>query len=171
MFKNTMGVFAAYTLLLPLLIAFLFLARGVHATPPGKWEIRIVTWTKHRFLVGDKGAKNPLPANADNIAAGRENFSHYCYACHGLDGQGTGVPFADSMSPPVPSLASRDVQGYSDGQLHCVIENGLWLTGMPAAKGILSDEEMWSIVLYIRHLPPAGSLGEPPAYSGADSSP
>jgi mono/diheme cytochrome c family protein len=57
------------------------------------------------------------------------------------------------------------VQSYKDGQLKWIIENGLSPSGMPASKGILTDEEMWSIVLYIRHLPPAGSLGEPPCYS------
>jgi hypothetical protein len=36
---------------------------------------------------------------------------------------------------------------------------------MPGASGILNDEEMWRIVLYIRHLPPAGSLGDPASYS------
>ncbi len=35
---------------------------------------------------------------------------------------------------------------------------------MPAARGILDDEEMWRIVLFLRHLPPEGSLGDPPAY-------
>ena len=54
---------------------------------------------------------------------------------------------------------------YTDGQLHSIMENGLSPSGMPAARGILSDEEMWRIVLYIRHLPPAGSLGEPTLYS------
>jgi len=37
---------------------------------------------------------------------------------------------------------------------------------MPASKGILSDEEIWQIVHYIRHLPPNGSLGEPAVYTG-----
>jgi hypothetical protein len=36
---------------------------------------------------------------------------------------------------------------------------------MPASKGTLNDEEIWSIVLFLRHLPPAGSLGEPEVYS------
>jgi mono/diheme cytochrome c family protein len=36
---------------------------------------------------------------------------------------------------------------------------------MPRANGILNDDEIWSIVTYIRHLPPAGSLPDPPAYS------
>jgi mono/diheme cytochrome c family protein len=72
------------------------------------------------------------------------------------------------MSPPIPSLASAEVQRYSDGQLKWIIENGLSPSGMPASKGILSDDDMWTIVVYLRHLPPAGSLGEPRAYSGEE---
>jgi hypothetical protein len=37
---------------------------------------------------------------------------------------------------------------------------------MPASKGTLSDDDMWHIVVYLRHLPPIGSLGEPRAYTG-----
>jgi mono/diheme cytochrome c family protein len=86
--------------------------------------------------------------------------------CHGLDGQNTGVPFAASLSPPVPSLASNEVQSYTDGQLKWIIENGVSPSGMPASRGILNDNDMWAIVVYLRHLPPAGSLGEPRVYSG-----
>ena len=121
---------------------------------------------KHQLLVGNKRARNPLGTSTDNIRQGRENFAHYCFACHGLDGQGTGVPFFDAISPPIPSLTSKSVQAYSDGQLFWIIRNGLWPSGMPAAQGILEDDEMWSMVIYIRNLPPAGSLGEPPAYTG-----
>jgi mono/diheme cytochrome c family protein len=151
-----------------LLAGILLVSHGVQARPPGKWEARIITLAKHRLLVGSKDLKNPLPTTPGNTAEGQQNFSHYCYVCHGLDGQNTGVPFADGMSPPVPSLASREVQDYTDGQLYRVIKNGLWPSGMPASGGILSDEEIWSIVIYVRNLPPAGSLGEPPAYSGED---
>ena len=70
------------------------------------------------------------------------------------------------MDPPIPLLTSRPVQDYSDGQLKRVIEAGIAPSGMPASKGILSDEEIWQIVIYIRHLPPAGSLGDPKAYGG-----
>jgi hypothetical protein len=37
---------------------------------------------------------------------------------------------------------------------------------MPPAKGMFADEDMWKMVLYIRHLPKAGSLGEPAVYGG-----
>jgi mono/diheme cytochrome c family protein len=141
---------------------------GCRAAPPSKWETLVVTRAKHWVFVRDKEAKNPLSATPDHIAKGRESFSHYCVACHGLDGQNTGVPFAESMAPPVPSLASSEVQSYADGQLKWVIENGIFPSGMPASKGILTDEEIWSTVLFIRHLPAAGSLGEPAMYKGED---
>jgi cytochrome c len=141
---------------------------GCKATPPGKWETSLITRIEHSVTVGGKKEKNPLPGSAENIADGRVAFSHYCVACHGYDGQNTGVPFADHMSPPVPSLKSERVQSYADGQLKWIVDNGLSPSGMPASKGILTDEEIWSIVVYIRHLPKAGSLGEPPMYSGDD---
>jgi mono/diheme cytochrome c family protein len=148
-----------------LLFSGAFLLSGCKATPPGKFETGAVTRVK-RMMVGNRGAKNPQQPTPENVDAGRENFSHYCAACHGLDGQNTGVPFADRMSPPVPKLNSKQVQEYSDGQLKWVIDNGIFPSGMPGSKGILSDDEIWSIVVYIRHLPPAGSLGEPCMYSG-----
>jgi cytochrome c len=138
---------------------------GCKASPPNKLESKIMTSTKQHISVGGRSQKNPLPGNANTIADGKEAFSHYCVACHGLDGQNTGVPFADRMSPPVPLLSGKDVQAYTDGQLKWVIDYGIWPSGMPGSKGILSDDEMWSIVVYLRHLPPAGSLGEPEMYS------
>jgi mono/diheme cytochrome c family protein len=135
------------------------------ANPPGRFETRVMTTLKQRVLVGGSSQRNPLSDNPSASGDGREAFSHYCATCHGLDGQNTGVPFADRMSPPVPLLSGKAVQAYSDGQLKWVIDNGIWPSGMPASKGILSDDEIWSIVVYLRHLPPAGSLGEPEMYS------
>jgi len=119
--------------------------------------------------VGGKNIQNPLSSSPETMANGKDAFSHYCMACHGLDGQNTGVPFADRMSPPVPSLNSATVQSYTDGQLKWIVENGISPSGMPASKGILTDKEIWAIVVYLRHLPEAGSLGEPQMYSGDDS--
>jgi len=147
------------------LVGAAFLVCGCKVSKPGVLETRVVVATKHHIIVGNKSQTNPLPYNQDNLIAGKEAFGHYCVACHGLDGQGTGVPFAAAMSPPMPSLASPEVQTYTDGQLKWVIDNGIWPSGMPASKGILNDDEIWSIVIYLRHLPSAGSLGEPEMYS------
>lgn len=147
-------------------LLFAMCLSGCRSTPPGKFETRSMQWAKHRITVGGKKDRNPLPPTSENIHAGQQTFGYYCVVCHGRDGQNTGVPFAAKMSPPIPSLAGSEVQSYSDGQLKWIIDNGIFPSGMPASKGILSDEEMWQMILYIRHLPPAGSLGDPRAYSG-----
>ncbi|HEY3930532.1 MAG TPA: cytochrome c [Candidatus Koribacter sp.] len=147
------------------LLTLFGLSTACKVSTPGKLETNFMRAAKHRAFVGNKEAKNPKPANAVNIKAGRAAFGHYCVVCHGLDGQATGVPFAAKMTPPVPSLASSDVQSYTDGQLQWIIENGIAPSGMPASKGVLNNDEIWMIVVYLRNLPPAGSLGEPKIYS------
>lgn len=153
---------------LSLLLSVAFVSVGLvgcKASPPSKLETQTVSFAKHHLFVGNEKQKNPLPATTENWADGKEAFSHYCVACHGMDGQSTGVPFADQMSPPIPSLASEDVQRYTDGQLKWILDNGIFPSGMPGSKGILSDDELWSIIIFLRRLPPEGSQGDPEMYT------
>jgi len=157
--KETYHSIAVLTLLLVL--------AGCQVRSPGSFETRVMESTKRRLTIGGRSDVNPLPATADNIHAGQRSFVSYCMVCHGLDGQNTGVPFADKMAPPVPPLNSAAVQAYTDGQLHRVISDGISPSEMPASKTIFHDEEIWQLVLYVRHLPPKGSLGEPQVYGGS----
>jgi mono/diheme cytochrome c family protein len=139
---------------------------GCQVRTPGTFEAKFMQGAKRRITVGGRSDVNPFPASDENIAAGQRTFTSYCMVCHGLDGQNTGVPFAEKMSPPVPPLSSPSVQAYSDGQLHWIIQHGISPSGMPASRDVFHDEEIWQLVLYIRHLPPKGSLGEPQVYGG-----
>lgn len=132
-------------------------------TPPA-WETAIIYGAKRNITVRGAKDRNPLTPSDEYIHAGQKIFAQYCMVCHGLDGQNTGVPFADKMSPPIPLLNSKNVQRYSDGQLKWIIEHGIFPSGMPASQGMFSDEEIWELVLYMRHLPAKGSLGEPKVY-------
>ena len=149
---------AATTLLLTALA-------GCKANPPGKLETATMNFAKHHVFIGNKNQRNPLPVSPATLADGKEAFGHYCVACHGMDGQNTGVPFVGHISPPIPSLASAQVQSYSDGQLKWILDYGIWPSGMPGSRGTLSDDELWSIVMYLRHLPPPGSQGVPDLYT------
>jgi mono/diheme cytochrome c family protein len=136
------------------------------AKPPGPVETKAAYWVKQHVTVRGKLDRNPIPVTQGNIDAGKQVFGYYCVECHGRDGQNTGVPFAARVDPPIPSMASAEVQAYTDGQLKWIIDNGIFPSGMPASKGTLNDQEVWQMVLYLRNLPRAGSLGEPKAYSG-----
>ena len=153
---------------LPLLTsALVVILSGCRAQPPSTLETTVIDWTKLHITVGGKNDINPVQASAQAIEDGRQAFSSYCMVCHGLDGQNTGVPFAATLAPPVPSLASPQVQAYTDGQLKWIIENGISPSGMPPSHGVFSDDDMWRMVIFIRHLPRPGSLGDPPVYGGS----
>jgi cytochrome c len=137
---------------------------GCRVSTPGSMEDKVMTEVKQKVTVGGKNDHNPVPDTPTSVEEGQEHFGHHCQICHGLDGQNTGVPFAQHMSPPVADLKSQDVQKYTDGQLHWILVNGINPSGMPAWKGVLEDDEMWKIVRYIRHLPEKGSLGAPQVF-------
>lgn len=137
---------------------------GCKVNKPGKVESSVMGEIKHKMTIGGKDWKNPVPYSEAAAKEGAGHFQHHCQICHGLDGQNTGVPFADKMSPPVADLQSKDVQEYTDGQLKWIMENGIGPSGMPGWKGIVEDDEMWKMVHYIRHLPAKGSLGAPPIF-------
>lgn len=152
-------------------MAALLWLTGCQVRTPGTLETRLVDSAKRRLTIGGRSDVNPLPATSQNVERGQKTFGAYCMVCHGLDGQNTGVPFAEKMSPPVPPLSSQAVQSYSDGQLHWIIQNGVSPSGMPASKDLFRDDEIWQLVLYIRHLPSKGSLGEPAVYGGEGNAP
>lgn len=137
------------------------------AGQPGSFESAVMKRVKY-WRIGGKDTNDPVPDNADTAKQGAEHFQHHCQICHGLDGQGTGVPIVSKMSPPVADLRSDRVQAYSDGQLKWIIDNGIRFSGMPGWKGILDDGEMWHIVRYIRHLPTKGSLGAPAVFKESE---
>ena len=144
---------------LAILLSLLFALAlpGCRVSQPGTLESAVAHVVKQDLTVGGKRVKNPLPLTNKNLVAGEDTYLRNCAMCHGADGKRTDVPFAAQMSPPVPLLTSKDVQGYSDGQLKWIVENGISPSGMPAWKGILSDDEMWKVVLYLRRLPQQGT--------------
>ena len=148
------------TILCAVAAASLLALAGCKASAPGTVETKLATEAK-KVTIGGKDWKNPVPDTPAAVAEGKGHFQHHCQICHGMDGHNTGVPFADSMSPEVADLGSKDVQEYSDGQMKWIIDNGIRLTGMPGWKDILDDDEKWKVVLFLRHLPAKGSEGVP----------
>ena len=146
-----------------LLAGSLLLLPACKASRPSSAEDQLAAAAK-KMAIGGKDWQNPTPDTPATIQTGMEHFQHHCQICHGMDGHNTGVPFATKMSPPVADLGDSEVQKYADGQLKWIIENGIRFSGMPGWKGILDDDEMWSMVRFLRHLPLQGSQGIPSIY-------
>ena len=101
--------------------------------------------------------KNPVPADASSIAAGKEVYDAQCAGCHGDTGKGDGAMGAD-LDPKPPDLTDAAWKhGSTDGELYLVIHDGAKGTGMKAFRKKLTAHQIWDVVNYIRSIGPAKS--------------
>ena len=100
---------------------------------------------------------NPKAGSAAAIKDGEALFQKTakpfaCAICHGAKGDGKGEPDFESTPPARNFTCKETMSKIKDGQLFWVIKNGSPKTSMPGFKGTLSDDDIWSLVAYIRTL-------------------
>ena len=93
--------------------------------------------------------KNPVAVNETSIALGKKIYERQCLACHGAKGQGDG-PAAAHLEKRPGNLSSSKLWEQSDGALFWKVNEGH--RPMPTFKHIMSDEERWPVINYIRTL-------------------
>lgn len=86
------------------------------------------------------------------IAAGFRSYHTMCLTCHGAPGQDPS-PVNRGLNPTPPKLSLERVQRRSDAQLFWVVKHGIRMTGMPGFGPTHSDDKLWAIVAFLRHLP------------------
>jgi hypothetical protein len=98
-----------------------------------------------------KHLKNPLPRTEASMRLGRVKYEVYCAICHGTSGEGEEESAYDFEVDP-SSLVTIGVKERSDGELFWATSHGVSNTTMLPWRDILSDDEIWLIVNYIRLL-------------------
>jgi mono/diheme cytochrome c family protein len=98
-------------------------------------------------------------AERGDAQQGQRLYRHYCAACHGLEGTGTGrnAPYLEQMG-----RAPRDhtdvwyMNRLTDAELYLAISEGKRRAGeppfMPWWGYTLSQEDIWHLVAFIRSL-------------------
>ncbi len=94
------------------------------------------------------GQTNPM--GADGAAAGADVFKTNCESCHGPQGHGDG-PAGAALDPAPKNLAELQAAA-GDDYLFWRIATGKEGTSMVAWKGVLTDEQIWQAVSFIRTL-------------------
>lgn len=101
-----------------------------------------------------KTLKNPLQYTPATLVKGRIIYEQKgrCILCHGVKGDGKGSAGVPPDPQPYPrSFRNLEWQKIrTDGELKWVITYGVQGSGMHRHDGILTDEEIWQVVLYIR---------------------
>ena len=94
------------------------------------------------------GQTNPYGPEA--AGEGAEHYRVYCSSCHGDTGLGDGI--AGGSLEPVPANLAELQASVEDDYLFWRIRAGKDGTAMVAWKGILTDEQIWQVVAFIRTL-------------------
>lgn len=106
--------------------------------------------------------KNPLQPTQEHFSRGKVVYERSCAACHGRDGDNlSSVIVARGLLAPA-ILVSPAVRAMPDGRLFHVATFG----GPEKMKGLgdlISREDRWKVVLYIRELQKAAAPKPPPA--------
>ena len=95
------------------------------------------------------GKTNPF--GADAAAAGAKVFQSNCEPCHGPQGHGDGIA-SQSLEPKPKNLAVFQ-ETVGDDYLFWRISEGKPGTSMVAWKAILTEDQIWQAVAFIRTLP------------------
>lgn len=92
-------------------------------------------------------ATNPLPANAQTLALGKQVFTQHCVACHGERGRGDG-PSGTQLEVQPGDLTRAYNWVDTDGALFWKITKGR--APMTAFETLTTEEERWAAVAYAR---------------------
>ena len=99
---------------------------------------------------GDIRERNPIAPTAESIAAGKALYAANCESCHGATGAGDG-PAGAALVPPPADLITH-VPLHPDRVLFGFVRDGIPDTGMAGTGDLLSDDEIWHVINYMRTL-------------------
>jgi mono/diheme cytochrome c family protein len=147
---------AVGTIVVAVLVAIVVMGTGAITVgadvKPGLIARTLAPWARDRSVERHAAkAQNPFAGDAAAIAAGMDHYRENCLVCHGAPGVAA-TEVSKGLNPPAPSLGNEE-NDTPDGELFWVTKHGIRLTSMPAFGPTHTDEEIWKIVAFLRHLP------------------
>lgn len=94
--------------------------------------------------------QNLVAPSVEAVDAGRAIYRERCVACHGERGRGDG-PAGVTLDPRPADLVLH-VPQHTDGELYYMISVGIPGSAMPEWRSVLSEQQRWELVLYLRVL-------------------
>jgi mono/diheme cytochrome c family protein len=121
--------------------------------PVGKIEKRLASFAVDRAVARRAPRReNPVTATPETLAKALVHYREMCVTCHGA-GAVDPSAIGEGLNPPAPDLTQPSVQKRTDGELFWLVQNGIRMTGMPAFGPTHSEDDIWALVAFLRHLP------------------
>jgi mono/diheme cytochrome c family protein len=94
--------------------------------------------------------QNPVAPTDDNLLAGMKTYQNHCAGCHG-DIHQPHAALGDSLYPRAPQFL-EDAPDMPEYQNFYIIQHGIRLSGMPASRNSLKEEEIWQVTTFLSHM-------------------
>lgn len=145
------------TIVILIAAAALFISSGSYnvsaTTPHGNIAHWILGEIRDRSIVYHSKGIQPPSLNDSKLAGlGSRQYHAMCRLCHGAPGYEQ-AEFAQGLYPKPPDLVSKGIQQRSEAELYWIVKNGIKMTGMPAFGPTHDEDELWSIVAFLRRMP------------------
>ncbi|MGD0968717.1 MAG: c-type cytochrome [Candidatus Aquilonibacter sp.] len=149
------GVLA--TIVLELLVAYVGITQGVLI--PANADVqssKMERWAASRSLSATIRREmpteaNPIAATDVNYLAAIKLYGENCSVCHGVPGERS-TAIAIGLYQHAPQLARHGVEDDPDGETYWKIKHGIRMTGMPSFTKTLSEEQIWTLALFLKHM-------------------
>ena len=117
------------------------------AAPPYPLERMVTSMALHARIDKEAPKNVPLQPTEANLLTGVKLYREYCAVCHGTASEPK-TATAKGMFPAPPQLFhGKGVTDDPPGETFWKAANGIRLTGMPAYRGSLNDDELWQVSL------------------------
>ncbi|MBW2528391.1 MAG: cytochrome c [Deltaproteobacteria bacterium] len=105
-------------------------------------------YAANQAALASRQLQNPIERTPASVAHGKWVFENVCVVCHGAQGAGDGE--VSKLFPKPPSLMTQKVRDWTDGRIFHVPMRGQG--SMPNYSKQLEQDEIWSVVHYLRDL-------------------
>jgi thiosulfate dehydrogenase len=125
------------------------LAPVATAAPPMPFEKKIAKMALNARLEKEMPTNVPIQPDEANLLSGARVYVEQCAVCHSLPGVKPSA-IAEGMFPKPPELfKGKGVTDDPPGETYWKAANGIRMTGMPAFKGPLSENQLWQVSLLL----------------------
>ena len=150
------GAAIAVVVIVPL-GALAFIKSGIYDVGAARPHTKLTEWMTHETMIHSvrrhAAAEVDPPASFTRAeaAAGFCEYESHCVACHGA----SAIPrerWVSGQEPAPPYLLDAP-RRFDRAELFWIVDHGIKMTGMPAWRGTMTEQEMWNTVAFLEGMP------------------
>jgi mono/diheme cytochrome c family protein len=144
---------------LPTLAVLVWLTSHPPPPPARHREVAIPPYLLPKIVL-PTGSDPQTIALRRSIREGEHIYQRLCYNCHSRTGKGDANEYMESIGhKPADHTDAAKMQKLTDWEFFIALRDGVkddrgWFT-MPPWESVLTPEQMWAVIAYVRRLPGA----------------